>query len=1000
MDTLQFWKSWPQVYQRIGFVIGGAFVFSLLFLWYSYFIAPSPALQWQHIQEQELEEIPVYTFQQGLLELTISGDNYLIFERLLGDTLKPNLPASYFFLAFLLISMIVLLSIITALGRFWYLIGMGLFILFIVGFRLEIVEVFGLKNKVFTIITLISYLIPSAYFQFFNTTFTFKKRLITFSLITLLLGIVLVSFTRVPYPLLHLSVTGITAGIVISIVFILMVAHEILASFVYIASVASKQGKSLNHFLIISSIYMINLALAYAHRIGMIDWNFMYLNLYLLITISGILGVWGFRMRQPQYEGILQADPFGVYLFLCLGTICFGTIGYFIGTANDPALVTLNDAIIYGHIGFGIIFLTYVISNFIGMMANNLPVYKVIYKPNNMPYFTFRFGGIIATLAFVFYNTWQVPVQNAFAGYYNAGGDLYQTMGDQRFAEAFYHQASIYGFLNHHSNYAIANIEGRNYNSIKERNFYNRASDRRPTEYSYLNLSQTYQRDQQWLDALLTLNTAIKKFPDSSPIRNTLGLVYSKLNVIDSALYFLQESMNTSITKNAAETNFIGVASKSNLSVKADSLLTLIESDNAGTKSNALAFANKQGTKIETQVTLPKDSTLNLFSASLINNYILNHLGELDSAFLSKTIHLAHHPRNIDYKEALLFASSLGLYADGQIGAAFSLLEEVAIFSNEPGRYNNILALWSLEQQDISEAITFTDFALQQSNEDALLTSALARSLSGQINYALIQWDSLKRHGDSTLHSFIESNINALAIQSNLASRLSDTEKYLFTQYRIDPLDTVQLNSLLAQIENEELRARAILGISQKLFELDEANTSIQVFQKIKGLKLSDRNLFNHINHFELDLIAKKGNLSVLSSQINEQQITFTPQWKNQQIYFKALLSELSGDSAQAKRNYEWLAKSNPFDEEAIIAASNFIAKTKGKLEAYAILTDALYMNPYSPKLLKAYSLAAAELGFDEYATSALERLKPLITARQLTSFLNTNQQAFAKVLQ
>jgi len=1000
MHSLQFWNSWAKIYKQIGLVISTAFVFSLLFFWYSWFISPNPALDWYSVQELDVTQVPVHTFQQGLLELTIHGDNFLIFDKLLGAPLQPNVAAGYIFISILVISMIMLLTLVTILPRFWYLVGMGLFILFIVGFRMEIIAVFDQPNKLFTVVVLILYCIPSFYFQFFNTAVAFSKRLLLFTGITVLLGLIIVNFSTVEYPLLHLSVTGVTVGIIISVVFIFMVAHEILASFVFIASQSSKQGKSLTHFLIISLIYMINLSLAYAHKIGSIDWNILYINFYLLITISGVLGVWGFRQRQLQYEKIIDADPFGIYFFLSLGAICFTTIAYFIGTANDSALVTINDAIIYGHIGYGIIFLTYIISNFLGMLAKNVPIYKILYKPNSMPYFTFRFGGIIATLAFVFYNTWQVPVQNAFSGYYNAVGDLYQTLDNGQFAEAFYQQSSTYGYLNHHANYAMANLEAKkNFNTIKERNFYNRATERRPTEFAYINLSQTYQRNGQWLEARLILNEAIKRFPDSGPIKNALGIIYSKINLVDSSLYYLQKANNQKIIRDAANANFIGVAAKNNLSVNADSLLTLISSNNIGVRSNALAFANIQGTKIKMDIDLKQDTLLNLFSASLLNNYMLNHLGELDSTFINFTIKLGEKPTNKDYSESVLFNAALSLYADGQIGRAFSLLENIAIFSEDQDKYNTILAMWSLENGASEDAVSFIDYVVNQQYTDALPVAAIALTEAGRTNESLIKWDSLKTNTDSTYHQFATQMIKAL--KSNTINTLNDDEKLLYCNYKISLFDSTTFNLSIVQIENEELKARAILHRSQKLFEMDETDAAINVFEKISGLRLVDRNLYNQIALFELELLANKGDIQILSQRLKNSNVQFPGHRKGLQVYFKALQSEMSTDTAAAKEQYKWLAHANPYLEDAVISSANYFKKNgKDNILPYSILTDALHANPFSVKLLKAYSIEAAQLGFSEYANSALERLRPLLPANSLRKFLIDNQRTFAQVIQ
>ena len=132
-----------------------------------------------------------------------------------------------------------------------------------------------------------------------------------------------------------------------------------------------------------------------------------------------------------------------------------------LGTANDPALKVIRDFIIFTHLGFGIIFLMYIFSNFILMMADDVNVYKILYTPNRMPYFTYRFAGLITMLAFVFYSNWHEYVYHSSSGFYNSLGDLYQTMEKKGLAEAYYQQGRSYGFQNHHSNYVIGFLEGQ-----------------------------------------------------------------------------------------------------------------------------------------------------------------------------------------------------------------------------------------------------------------------------------------------------------------------------------------------------------------------------------------------------------------------------------------------------------------------------------------------------------------------------------------------------------
>src|SRR5690606_40458159 len=145
----------------------------------------------------------------------------------------------------------------------------------------------------------------------------------TFLILTVLVAVGIHFFAGVEYPFLHMAVTGYLPGLILSVIFILMIAHEIPASFVYITSAGTATSKSLRHFSIISVVYMVNLLLAYMHEKKLIEWDFIYINFFLLLTLSDLLGVWGFRLRENLYENILPFSPSFAYLIVILGSILF-----------------------------------------------------------------------------------------------------------------------------------------------------------------------------------------------------------------------------------------------------------------------------------------------------------------------------------------------------------------------------------------------------------------------------------------------------------------------------------------------------------------------------------------------------------------------------------------------------------------------------------------------------------------------------------------------------
>jgi hypothetical protein len=144
-------------------------------------------------------------------------------------------------------------------------------------------------------------------------------------------------------------------------------------------------------------------------------------------------------------------------------------------------------------------------------------------------------------------------------------------------------------------------------------------------------------------------------------------------------------------------------------------------------------------------------------------------------------------------------------------------------------------------------------------------------------------------------------------------------------------------------------------------------------------------------------MLAHKGNFPLLSKQI-ESGISFDADRKVEKIYFTALLHLASRDTINAFKNFTWLSTANPFFDDAIVASAVYFRETsKQKLKAYNILIDALHRHPNSVKITKAYCLEAARLGFDEYSTSSLEKLRGMLPEKYFRKFLLENRSLLIK---
>jgi tetratricopeptide (TPR) repeat protein len=976
MSSLFFWRNWNTTYRRTWFVTSGIFIVSLLLMWFSYWQGTEGVIHWERIQEQKTIETTVHSFRLGPFELAVPGESYVIFEFLQGSDLEHNVIASYIFLGVFMFSVMVLLSVITVLERFWYFAGMSLFILFVVSLRLDVLLLFGQQGIIVPAFVLLLFLTLSFYFKSIRPLTSFGTRIVSFSVLTLLFWGIILRYAEIPFPTLHLAVTSYVPALILSILFIVMVAHEILVSFV---SITSQGGtKSLRHFLVISLIYMVNVFITCLHEMGTIDWNFIYIDLYLLLTLSGILGLWGFKLREPLYDNILPFSPFGAFFYMGLGTICFITLSQLLGNANDATLKVIRDLIIFSHVGFGLIFLAYIFSNFMTMMADNLSVHKILYRPTRMPYFTFRFAGIIVTLAFVFVSYWRDYVNHSVAGFYNYVADLHLMQGNETFARGFYERSRANAFQNHRANYALAMMKASRFDFAEAEKNFELANGKRPSDFSLVNSGNIHLWRKSYFPAIHIYREASKK--KSSPVlSNNLGFSYARVHNLDSAVYFISEARNHPLTKSSAETNFFALVTSEYLPVKTDSILKIFDTESPSVLSNALAASTLFKQDFKTNIDPLPEKELDLYSATLLNNYIIRNARTLDTAFTAKAFKVADDSLNFSFSEALKSSLAYAYYHQGNIQKALEIMAELSYISQSyQGKYNYIQGLWALEQGSPDNANSYFNFSVAADYKQARLYNAIALSEAGRLQEAWIAWDSVAIYGQEAEKQMALRMKRILALNPSEALELNDIEKYQYSRYIVSINDTVYFSRLINTFDSENYKAQALLDMAGKQFKSDRIVSAIRFYSEISGLRLTDKDLYDKVRHFELQMLASRGEIRKLAQQINKD-ITFDASRALEKMLYTALISEASGDVEKARSLYKILGTWNPYFENGILTAANFYRSQDQKSsQAYNILAEAIQVNGSSLRLLKAYAGEAARQGMDEYASSAAQRIAEL----------------------
>jgi hypothetical protein len=164
----------------------------------------------------------------------------------------------------------------------------------------------------------------------------------------------------------------------------------------------------------------------------------------------------------------------------------------------------------------------------------------------------------------------------------------------------------------------------------------------------------------------------------------------------------------------------------------------------------------------------------------------------------------------------------------------------------------------------------------------------------------------------------------------------------------------------------------------KRQFKANRIIPAIRYLNQTAGLELTDKKLYDEIKHFELVMLASRGEVQNLARQINKD-VEFGREKTLHKVLYTALINQIGGDTVNAEKNYNYLGKMNPYFEEGIIAAANYFIGTKpDSSKAYDILAEAILVNKNSPRLLRAYISEAMRQGFEDYAASATETLHQL----------------------
>ncbi len=969
----------------------GIFSIAVLVYVFAYFSGSSFVIDW------EVENVvhPVTTqfdsYRLGIFQFPILLDNYVITQSYVASDLRVNTLPAYLLLAWLGLLVSIMMALITDLSRFWFVAAVVLLTVLFVALNLDHLLLFGSYKKVGIIMAFVLYF-PSLYvFHFIKKQIGFLPRLATHLAATVIFALTVYFFSGVPLPFLHLANYGIFVPLLLTVLFAIMVGNEIITGFLRVITSGALAGEknSLVHFLVISIVFLLNAALVLMQNAKMLDTGFYVIGSFWLLTISAVVGIWGYRAKEITYSSTFSFNPFGALLFICLAITTHLTIAYFFISGNDSFVEAIEDVIIYCQIGYSLLFVVYVITNFFDLLRINKNVGKVLYDPRRMPYFISRFAGTIAVLAlFLRFN--MIPYNQALAGYYSGVGDLYLKAEEYLSAAEYYKLSSVFSGTSHRANYALATMEKRNGNQIAEIDFLKQAAGKNPTPFAYANLAARYTDQKKVFESIFTLQEGIGTFPEDGHLMNNLGLNYMDLGNIDSAYYYLDASKFVDNSAQEPTANIYALLRLKDLSIKQDTLTQLLSKTNyLAASSNLVALANEIGKKSMSQQKPQFGDPDKEKIEQLIYNYnaTLNDPALVDSVYLQQLQVFYDSSSTSWFEDNLKLSSAMALYRQGELSKSLQILNLLAV-QNPEKVYYGLLGKIALAQNAAGLATDYFKKAFQNGKLEIAPELAFAYMEQGELEKASFIWKQIllrESSEDVSMASKMLQVIEAKSIHDVLSMDLETKFSFIKYRYREFPLD--ELEGMAVSFDSDDAKALALIHLCGAYLELNQNEQALALLQEVGQLNISRSDVLEEINLAQC-AYAYYANDGDMMQRLYSEMKSDNIRVNNYLELFKCLEESLTLGKEKVIDDFDKISMKNPFFSEGILSSAHFFNKEMQNPDhAYEILLNAVRLNPFSIELNKAYALQCLRVGLSKYALDTKMELKSMMPSVMYETF-------------
>lgn len=685
------------------------------------------SLGWTLSTETDFEEVVAHEFQKGPFQFQLKGEKVTLSESFYGGEIDRLSTHSLVYFIAIILGISLSIASASYMKQFGFLVFSGLFLFFLITLQLD--QYFGV-DKWIAIIPF-GALIGLGYgFQSFWTNSTFLIRVGAITLVTAVMVLLVpggvASFSN------QFFAQGTVPLMLVAFIFIALVSEELIFGLLYLLT-RNKGGKgNLTHMLIMGGLYVANLAGYYLNRAGIFEVPFTFMNPFVLLALSTLVAIWSYKFKLGLLGNSMHYVPAFV-LVLSFGLITFSFLGFGFARGLDGIAEGMHYLIIYAHLGFGFMFLAYIIINLIDPLVQGLQVYKVIYKPQTFHYTTARLAGLAAIAAFFFLSS-QAPLNLFQSVRYSLKADMALEEGEQELAITYLKNADFYGFNSHYPNYNLGSIYLKRGNLQVAREHFRKASDRYPSAQSFLNTSNLQTSSDLSL-ATVHLDRGLQMFPDQPELLNNLGLINWKSGSLDKAYSYFKDTQSDQNWNQAPVVNKWGVLANKRDLMDANPALDY-ERGNLPAKANVLSalLSSGRAAEVSFDATLLKGASYPLQRQA----FLLNSTFVFSDTSINSLIKKELETPIFGLQQQMSRAQALNQYLTGQVRSAFWSFDKALSTKSggQAGVVLNDMGLLALDQGANLVARDFFDDAIESGYREAAFNKMVALLEAGEIGLA------------------------------------------------------------------------------------------------------------------------------------------------------------------------------------------------------------------------------------------------------------------------